>query len=73
MALKLIIIFVLLYFVARSVGNMVQAIFQGPKAPLPPQHRQDRQDRDPQWQGPSSKPTPEGGSDVEDAKWEDLE
>ncbi len=70
MALKLIIIFVLLYFVARSVGNMVQAIFQDPKAPLPPRHRQDR---DPQWQGPSSKPTPRGGSDVEDAKWKDLE
>ncbi len=70
MALKLIIIFVLLYFVARSVGNMVQAIFQGPKAPLPPQHRQDL---DPQWQGPSSKPTPRGGSDVEDAKWKDLD
>ncbi len=72
MALKLIIIFVLLYFVARSVGNMVQAILQDPKAPpsVPPRHRQDR---DPQWQGPSSKPTPEGGSDVEDAKWVDLE
>ncbi len=70
MALKLIIIFVLLYFVARSVGNMVQAIFQGPKAPLPPRHRQDQ---DPQWQGPSSKPTPRGRSEVEDAKWKDLD
>ena len=70
MALKLIIIFVLLYFVARSVGNMVQAIFQSPKAPLPPQHRQDQ---DAQWQGPSSKPTPRRGSDIEDAKWKDLD
>ncbi|MCH8962030.1 MAG: hypothetical protein IH820_12075 [Bacteroidetes bacterium] len=71
MALKLIIIFVLLYFVARSVGNMVQAILQDPKAPprVPPRPRQDRE---PQWQGPT-KPTPRGDSDVEDARWVDLE
>ncbi len=69
MALKLIIIFVLLYFVARSVGNMVQAILQDPKAPprVPPHPQQDRE-----WQGPS-KPTRRGDSDVEDARWVDLE
>ena len=69
MALKLIIIFVLLYFVARSVGNMVQAILQDPKAPprVAPRPRQDRQ-----WQGPSE-PTRRGNSDVEDARWEDLD
>ena len=69
MALKLIIIFVLLYFVARSVGNMVQAILQDPKAPprVAPRPRQDRE-----WQGPT-KPTPRGDSDVEDARWVDLE
>jgi len=69
MALKLIIIFVLLYFVARSVGNMVQAILQDPKAPprVPPPPRQDQE-----WQGPTE-PTRRGNSDVEDARWEDLE
>ena len=71
MALKLIIIFVLLYFVARSVGNMVQAILRDPKAP-PRVAPRPRQDRGPQWQGPSE-PTRRGDSDVEDARWEDLE
>ena len=72
MALKLILIFIVLYFVARSVGNMVRAILQDPKAPpaVPPRPRRER---DPQWQGPSSRPTHRGSSDIEDAKWIDLE
>lgn len=72
MALKLIIIVVLLYFVARSVGNMMRAVLHDPKAP-PPVPPRARQDRGPQWQGPSSGPVPRDGSDVEDAKWVDLE
>ena len=71
MTLKFIIIVVLLYFVARSVGNMVQAILQDPKAQprVPPRPRPDR---NPRWEGPST-PTHRSGSDIEDAKWVDLE
>ena len=72
MAFKLIIIFVLLYFVARAVGNMVQAILKDPKAP-PPVAPHPRQDRSPSWQGPKPHPTRRPGPDIEDAKWEDLD
>ena len=73
MAFKLIIIFVLLYFVARAVGNMVQAILKDPKAPPPPVTPRPRPDRSPSWQGPSPHPTRRHGSDIEDARWEDIE
>ncbi len=75
MALKLIIIFVLLYFVARAVGNMVQAVLKDPKAPAPPpvEPRPPRSDRTPSWQGPSPHQSHRTGPDVEDAKWVDLD
>ena len=74
MALKLIIIFVLLYFVARAVGNMVQAVLKDPKAQAPPPvEPRPRSDRNPSWQGPSPHSTRPTGSDIEDAKWVDLD
>ena len=72
MALKLIIVFVLLYFVARAVGNMVQAILKDPKA-APPVEPPPRPDRNPAWQGPAPRPNRPAGSDIEDAKWVDLD
>ena len=72
MALKLIIIFVLLYFVAKAVGNMVQAILKDPKAPPPVEPRR-RPDRTPTWQGPQPRQSRRTGPDVEDAKWVDLD
>ena len=72
MALKLIIIFVLLFFVARAVGNMVQAILKDPKA-LPPVEPPPRSDRNTSWQGPQPPPTRHAGPDIEDAKWVDLD
>ena len=72
MALKLIIIFVLLYFVARAVGSMVQAILKDPKAPPPVEPRR-RADREPSWQGPQPSQPPRTGPDIEDAKWVDLD
>ena len=72
MALKLILIFVLLYLVARAVGNLVQAILKDPKAapPVPPRPRADRA---PSWQGPPPRPPRRPGTEVEDARWVDLD
>ena len=72
MALKLIIIFILLYFVARAVGNMVQAILKDPKAP-PPVEPRPRPDRKPTWQSPTPPQPRRAGPDIEDAKWVDLD
>ena len=72
MALKLIIIFVLLYFVARAVGNMVQAILKDPKAP-PPVEPHSRPHRDASWQSPEPNQTRRAGPDIEDANWVDLD
>ncbi len=72
MALKLIIIFMLLYFVARAVGNMVQAILKDPKAP-PPVEPRSRSHRDASWQGPEPNQPRRAGPDIEDANWVDLD
>ena len=72
MLFKLVLVFVLLYFVARAVGNMVQAILKDPKAQPPVEPRR-RADREPSWQGPQPGSTRRTGPDIEDAKWVDLD
>ena len=72
MTLKLIVILVLLYFVAKAIGNMVQAILSDPKAP-PPVEPHPPQERTPSWQGPTPQHTRRARNDIEDAKWIDLE
>ena len=73
MALKLLVIFILLYFVAKAIGNMVQAILRDPKAP-PPVPPPTSADRTPSWRNQSPpQPTRRSGPDIEDAKWVDLD
>ena len=71
MALKLIVIFMLLYFVARAIGNMVQAVLRDPQAPPPVEPTP--QDRTPSWRGQAPMPSRRAGPEIEDAKWVDLD
>jgi hypothetical protein len=71
MALKLIVIFVLLYLVARAIGNMVQAVLRDPKAPPPVEPPP--QDRSPSWRDPAPRPPRHADPGIEDAKWVDLD
>ncbi|HMB92709.1 MAG TPA: hypothetical protein VKP65_17795 [Rhodothermales bacterium] len=78
MFLKLLVIALLFYYVARTGKNLYRAIAHDPRAQgqVPPSHERQQQARSsrpqpPQWQGP---PTTQSRHepDVEEAKWVDL-
>ncbi|MFQ5571482.1 MAG: hypothetical protein ACE5G0_17525 [Rhodothermales bacterium] len=71
MAIKFLLLLVILYFIGKSINNMVKAVLNDPKAP-PRMQARPPQERRTQWHGPSPNQARSSDGDIEDAKWVDL-